>query len=304
MPEAAASAQPTFEDRLVFDTDVVRVGAFRCDRNHPAFENTGPTENYCFVFPRTSVQIEHQHEHPFVANPTVVTFYNPAEEYRRREISASGDRSDWFGVGPAILREVLEICAPGIETSPERLFWVSHARVDPLTYFLQRQVFEHASSPTPVEPLAIEETALIVLERLIQQISARRRDTVVSAISPRHRDLAHDAEILLSARFQESLSLRTIARLLETSEYHLCRVFRRVTGRTLHRYRHDLRVRTSLERVVESRSTLTDVAIELGFSSHSHFTQAFRVEFGQRPSQFRQRHDEARRASQRLNEQA
>jgi AraC-like DNA-binding protein len=173
-----------------------------------------------------------------------------------------------------------------------------------LTYFLQRQVFEHASSPTPVEPAGDRGNALIVLEQLIQQISARRRDAVAPAISPRHRDLAHDARDPLERQVQESLSLRTIAKdSSKRPNAHLCRVFRRVTGRTLHRYRHDLRVRTSLERVVESRSTLTDVAIELGFSSHSHFTQAFRVEFGQRPSQFRQRHDEARRASQRLNEQ-
>ena len=63
-------------DHIVFDSGLVRIGAFRCHPDHPSFEDSGPAQNYCFVFPRTAVKIEHEHEPVFVANPNVVTFYN------------------------------------------------------------------------------------------------------------------------------------------------------------------------------------------------------------------------------------
>jgi len=98
----------------------------------------------------------------------------------------------------------------------------------------------------------------------------------------------HEAEILLSKRFEEALSLATVARHLHASEYHLCRVFRRVTGRTLHHYRHQLRIRSSLERIADSPSTLTDIAVGLGFSSHSPFHPGFSARVRREPSRFRE----------------
>src|SRR5882724_2819272 len=64
---------PKFSDTIVFESPLVRIGAFRCDRDYPGFQDTGPADNDCFVFPRTAVGIEHEHEPPFAANPNVVT---------------------------------------------------------------------------------------------------------------------------------------------------------------------------------------------------------------------------------------
>ena len=40
----------------------------------------------------------------------------------------------------------------------------------------------------------------------------------------------------------------------------------------------------ALERLAVGADDLTTLALELGFSSHSHFTDAFRREFGRPPS--------------------
>ena len=84
--------EPSFTDRIVYETRLVRIGAFRCDRDHPDFCDTGPANNDCFVFPRTAVQIEHEHEPPFAANPNVTTFYNRSQRYQRHQISERGER--------------------------------------------------------------------------------------------------------------------------------------------------------------------------------------------------------------------
>src|ERR1700744_5525789 len=104
--------EPLFRDTIVFESALVRIGAFRCDRAFPGFGDTGPAGNDCFVFPRTAVQIEHEHAPPFVANPNVVTFYNRSQHYLRHEISERGDRCDWFGVDREVAREAVRTVDP------------------------------------------------------------------------------------------------------------------------------------------------------------------------------------------------
>ena len=94
-------------DRVVFSSECVTIGAFRCAVNHPSFRNSGPIRDDCFVFPRTAVVIEHEHARPFVADPTIVTLYNRRQQYERRPVSADGDRCDWFAVSPDLLHGAL-----------------------------------------------------------------------------------------------------------------------------------------------------------------------------------------------------
>ena len=69
--------------------------------------------------------------------------------------------------------------------------------------------------------------------------------------------------------------------------HHLSRIFQHHTGFTIHRYLVQLRMRQALERLAGGEQNLTMLALDLGFSSHSHFTDAFRREFGCAPSAVR-----------------
>jgi AraC family transcriptional regulator len=101
-----------------------------------------------------------------------------------------------------------------------------------------------------------------------------------------HRDQVEHAREVLAFRFCERLSLADIARLARVSVFHLCRVLRRLTGLALHEYRTELRLRHALGPLEEARPDLTQIALDVGFSSHSHFTETFRREFGLTPSAF------------------
>jgi AraC-like DNA-binding protein len=48
-----------------------------------------------------------------------------------------------------------------------------------------------------------------------------------------------------------------------------------------------LRVAAALERLAGGAADLTDLALDLGYSSHSHFTASFRSEVGTTPSRAR-----------------
>jgi AraC family transcriptional regulator len=56
---------------------------------------------------------------------------------------------------------------------------------------------------------------------------------------------------------------------------------------TLHDYRLELRLRLLLERVAQPRAQLSRIALELGFSSHSHLTATLRHRADMTPSALR-----------------
>lgn len=276
-------------DRVLFNTGTVMVGAFRCGVHHEAFEDSGPIENYPFVFPRTAVTIEHDHEHAFVANANVVTFYNRGDRYRRYPISGEGDRSDWFAVNHNTLLEVARAVEPSVDDRPEQPFRFSHASCDARSYGFQRRIFAAIERDRTGDALLIEEAVIRLLESLLRCSSdvQRRRHASAARNYRRHADLVEAAKVFLSRHFAEPLTLASIADALDVSLFHLCRVFRQLTGCTLHEYRHQLRLRWSLEQLEAGRDrAIVHSALDAGFSSHSHYGAAFRRMFGQTPSEY------------------
>ena len=75
----------------------------------------------------------------------------------------------------------------------------------------------------------------------------------------------------------------------DASPYHLARVFRRATGVSVHEYLTRLRLLSALPLAMESPGELTRAALDLWFSSHSHFTAAFSRRFEMPPSEVRRR---------------
>lgn len=268
-------------DRLIFHSALVAVGAFRCPAGHPRFSDSGRIRNHCFVFPRTASVIEHDAGDRFVGDQTRISLYNPGQAYRRTAISPEGDHSDYFTIAPHVLREALRTRhAPTADADDSRLFRRSNTTSRAALYLKQRTLFR-AVRRLEADALEVESAVLSLLDDVL---SDAERDAHPIAVS--HRRLAQQAQALLAARYSEALSLEDIAADLGVSAYHLCRVFRSQTGETLHRHRDQLRLRAALNRL-EGPEDLTTIALDVGYSSHSHFTSAFRRTFGLAPSRIR-----------------
>ena len=101
------------------------------------------------------------------------------------------------------------------------------------------------------------------------------------------RSLFKQLEIM-EQRYQDSLTLDTLAQELAISPYHLHRVFKRLTGTTPAGYILDRRLRVAQEALCSEPSrTVTDIAMEAGFRSTSHFSTVFQKETGFSPSNYR-----------------
>jgi len=78
-----------------------------------------------------------------------------------------------------------------------------------------------------------------------------------------------------------------VAAAVGVSQFHLARVFRAETGTSLHQYLLRIRMERALTRLGEGERQLSRLALELGFSSHSHFSAVFRRHFGESPARAR-----------------
>lgn len=272
-------------DRVVYRSDTVTIGAFRCPTDHPSFRDSGPIQNDCFVFPRTAVVIRHRGGRPFIADPTIVTLYNREQAYERRPLSPDGDRCDWFAVAPAVLRAAIGLRDPGAADRPRPIRF-THASVDSSTYLAQRQLFVHAAD-RDADVLYIDESVVGLLDAVLDLAYARSAARLGGPSQASASELAAATRLWLLPRIAEPLTLARIANAVGCSMFHLCRAFRRATGTTVHGYRDQVRLRQALERIEQGERDLTRVALDLGYSSHSHFTAAFRRAFAAPPSAVR-----------------
>lgn len=105
-----------------------------------------------------------------------------------------------------------------------------------------------------------------------------------SAIS--HQTTLSRAKEFLHAHYREPINLAATARTVGVSAPYLTQLFRRAAGIPLHQYLTQLRLSEALQQIPTS-SDLTTLALDLGFSSHSHFTAAFRAGLATTPSALR-----------------
>ena len=272
-------------DTILFRGTTAAVGAFRCPVIHPAFADSGPTERCIVVFPRSSVWIQHDGSRAFVADPNVVTIYNRGQRYAREPLSADGDRCDWFGVSDETARDIVAAFDPGAAESNAGPFRFEFVPVSRALYMKQRLAMKRAANGD-ADPLEIEEEVVGIVTRVFALAYQRppeplaRRDSAAR----RRRALAEHAKAELLRTMTTNRSATDIAEAVGTSAFHLCRVFRAHTGKTMHEYRTDLRLRMALELLADANTgTLSTVAHQLGFASHSHFVRLCQRHFGSAP---------------------
>lgn len=120
--------------------------------------------------------------------------------------------------------------------------------------------------------------------RLIERVrSAREKPATLSAHSPSYGRIM---QRYVNNEIAQPTRLDDVARAAALSPFTASRVFHRELGLPLRIYNRRLRLRTALARIADQHA-LSDVALELGFFDHAHFSKTFRTEFDMTPSEWR-----------------
>jgi AraC-like DNA-binding protein len=242
------------------------------------------------VFPGTPVRIEQDGYEPVVATTASVVFYNRFQTYRRGLISERGDHCVFVLVSPEVLEDLFRSFVRPLADPHVRPFPLAHTPSDAGTFFRQRALLHHLRFASEPDDLFVEE----LLYGLVGRTVASLIDTGPACGEPRraatraaHAEVVESAKAVMSTRLGERLTLEGMAAHLFVSPFELARMFRRRTGLSVHAFLIQLRLRAALERILDSGDRLTDVAVDLGFSSPSHLTDSFRRLFGMSPSSAR-----------------
>jgi AraC family transcriptional regulator len=85
----------------------------------------------------------------------------------------------------------------------------------------------------------------------------------------------------------EEFRLDRLAAQAGLSKFHFQRLFKSATGLSPSRYHINLRMNEARRLLRETKMSIVDVALEVGYTNPSHFAQLFRRETGLSPSDYR-----------------
>jgi AraC-like DNA-binding protein len=231
------------------------------------------------VFPYRGIYLRHVGSDQAVADANHVLFFNAEEGYQVSHPVAGGDSSLSLSLSDSILREL----APGGILSGRAIagFRHQHQGIDPRAQALVA-LLRHGLNHGTIEPLEAEGLTLTLVCR-----SLGPRTSHESRATHGKRRLTDRVKVLLGSDLSRRWTLAEIAAEIRGSPVYLTQVFRQVEGIPLYRYHLRLRLARALD-LIARYDDLSALAADLGFSSHSHFSAAFRQAYGRSPTAFQQ----------------
>ncbi|NUT36594.1 MAG: helix-turn-helix transcriptional regulator [Hamadaea sp.] len=229
------------------------------------------------VLPHTPVRIGAVGEELGVCTANEVVRYDGDTRYRRSQVAGSADRCTYLAVGDELAHE-LRLHRPRSRPRVVRL------HCPPAIFVLHRLIRRELGRMQP-DVLGIDEAAL----RLLADTAGSGRPCPAGE-PPAGKALrlaVEDVKAIVAADPARVWLLAELAGSVHYSPFFLSRAFRRLTGQSIARYRRELCLRMSLPEAIEPGADLARTAHAYGFSSHSHYTHAFRKAFGCTPSQMR-----------------
>ncbi len=278
--------------RPLYQSSLVSVRDYCCHsrRGGPAGEEY--SDNNHIVLMRHGAFCKHFSCRTVTADVNQVVYFSKGSTYRVSHPADCGDRGTVFVPSPRVLNDIVRELDPSVDDRPDRPFMFVTGPCDTSVFWRHRELVQRleAADTRPLEPLWADETALQLIADVLEAAFARNgrpRQRRRHGTDAAHAERVEAAKTYLAGRLPERITLDDVASAVYTSPFHLARVFQQRTGVPVHRYLTRLRLRASLERLAEGASDLTALALDLGFSSHSHFSDAFRREFGRTPSAVR-----------------
>lgn len=269
--------------------DAIRVTRYRCLALSHGLGAEHRQPAHVIAFPYRGVFELHRGRDRAVVEPGSMAFFNQGEPYRTSHPCGGGDGGSAIAVRPDVLVDALARHDPAVADRPGAPFRFASGPSSARACLLQRLLFLRLAHSGAADALGVEEDALELVDELAAAACRSEAGPAGLRTPPdgRHRRTVEAARRFLATRFSEPVNLEAIGRAVGVSPFHLCRIFRAITGTTVARYRQRLRLRAALGHVAGADGDLSAVALDHGFSSHSHFTAAFRREFGLTPTQFR-----------------
>lgn len=229
------------------------------------------------VFPYRGVYLRHLGRDDAVAEANQVLFFNNTESYRISHPVQGGDACLSIAVREDFLHELTP--KEHLHDRDAVMFRMQRLRIDPRAQVLVA-LLRHTLTNKSIETLEAETLTLTLIRRALGE-----RTSHATRASYGRQKLVDRAKLVLSSELSRRWTLAEIASAVGVSPVYLTQAFAQAEGVPLYRYQLRLRLARALD-LLASYDDLAALGMELGFSSHSHFSAAFRQAYGRTPAQF------------------
>lgn len=93
----------------------------------------------------------------------------------------------------------------------------------------------------------------------------------------------------IKENYREKISIDDIAKEVNLTRYHFCRVFKSLTGQTPVEYINYFRINQALRLLEDENRKIMDIAFDLGFNNLSYFVKKFKEYKNCTPSEYRKK---------------
>ena len=215
-----------------------------------------------------------------VVEPNQMVIINADEPYRVSHPTHADHATLDVAIDTATLSELLP--AGRLDSAGRLVCERSVLRMEANSQLLASQLRQRLSRQT-IDTVEAESVAM----ELIRGALPSHNLPPAQSRSGRPRRMAENVKALLATDPRRRWTLVEIADVIGVTPVYLTDSFRRVEGIPLYQYHLRLRLACALDGL-DRQDDLTALAFDVGFSSHSHFSSAFKKTFGQTPSQFRE----------------
>ncbi len=263
-------------DRLL-DTDTVGLSDVVCkgECRHKSAEECAAATHLVFTY--RGAYVRHLGSEEAVAEANQVLFFNQGESYRVSHPVKGGDACISLTLADPLLQELVP--KTHVREGGTLAFHRQRLRIDARAQALVA-LLRHSLRHKVAEPLEAEVLALTLVRRALGE-----RTSHAAKASNGRQKLVDRSKLILTSDLGRRWTLAEIAADVGVSPVYLTQVFQQVEGLPLYRYQLRLRLARALD-LLGRYDDLTTLSMELGFSSHSHFSSAFRQAYGRTPKEF------------------
>jgi AraC-like DNA-binding protein len=261
--------------KTLFESETLQIGLFEARPRSDACGDLERQNLNAIVLPLSGLFSKHDAPgRHVVGTPSHAVFFAADTPYRIGFPGGIGDRAISLRFGEALAPEWLDPRGDGGALASNALL--------PAKAMMLRNLLWTRLERTEPDEFEAEALGLDLLKMSLTSVRSGSPGLRPQAQARRTRALERvkEAVALAPARKWNVAKLAGIANL---SPFHLCHVFREAVGTSIYDYVLHERLAQTLDAVLDGEDDLTTIALDAGFTSHSHFTARFRGFFGCTP---------------------
>jgi AraC-like DNA-binding protein len=238
---------------------------YSLDTNIPSHSHE--LAHFCFVL--SGSYAEKIGRRGFDRKPSTLVYYPP--DVSHAEEHHSNGRHFWVEIDNAGLNKVREY---GVNLDEPMILGGENS------LWLATRMYKEFTERDRFSLLALESISTELL------VVASRKNTKKSLNKP-PKWLLRVIDYLYE-NYSDSIGLNELAKIADVHPTHLARVFRQFERCTAGDFVRKIRIKKACQKIIDSNSSLVEIALDTGFSDQSHFTRSFKNLTGMTPTEYRQ----------------